>query len=364
MAINVPGKILLYGGFSLLEKGNTALSLAVVDEDNNGVTAEYEEGDKMIVAPQFGIYSQPSLNDSHMVSFAYVFTEKYLSHCHKLKRYVKITLNNSPIFGTKENKIRLGSSAAATVAIVKALFEANGFDSSTHVETINKISQLAFSAYAKHVAPGYDIATSAFGTSMVYKRYDPSEIRIPASFDDEEIDKSIRESVNEPWEWMKTTPVDFPKQYKLIFFSIEGGKRSAKSSIDAVNEWKKSNPEEYKKTIKMQAKAETKAISYFLRHRSAGIRKYTHKIRDIQHALNQKMDATMKDFDHIEPEQIRNIIEETEKLEGIVVGKCPGEGGYSRLLFIAKRKFEDVIKIIEIGDKQGLKLNHIKLKVL
>jgi hypothetical protein len=72
----------------------------------------------------------------------------------------------------------------------------------------------------------------------------------------------------------------------------------------------------------------------------------------------------MKDFEPIEPEPIKNIIEEAEKLEGIVMGKCPGEGGYSRLLFIAKRKFEDISKIAEIGDRQGLKLNHIRLKVL
>jgi len=364
MSISVPGKILLYGGFSVLEKGNTALSLAVVDENSNGVTAEYEEGDRMIVAPQFGIYSEPNLNDNQMVSFAYVFTEKYLSHCKKLKRYVKITLSNSPIFGTKENKIKLGSSAAATVAVVKALFEANGFDSSTHVETINKISQLAYSAYAKQVAPGYDIATSAFGTSMIYRRYDPSEIRIPASLEDEEIDKSIKESVNEPWEWMKTTPIDFPKQYKLLFFGIKDGNKALKDTTASINEWKRSNAEEYKKIIKTQAKAETKAIDYFLRHRSAGIRKYTHKIREIQQALNQKIGITMKDFEPIEPEPIKNIIEEAEKLEGIVMGKCPGEGGYSRLLFIAKRKFEDISKIAEIGDRQGLKLNHIRLKVL
>jgi len=250
------------------------------------------------------------------------------------------------------------------VAVVKALFEANGFDSSTHVETINKISQLAYSSYAKHISPGYDIATSAFGTSMVYKRYDPSEVRIPATLDDEEVDKSIKESVNEPWEWMKTTPVDFPKQYRLLFFSIKESGKQPKSSTASMAEWKLSHADEYKKAMKMQAKAETKAISYFLRHRSAGIRKYTHKIREIQHNLNQSMAKSINDLEMIESNLIKTIIEEAEKLDGVIIGKCPDDGGSSRLVFIAKRKFEDVSKIVELGDRQGLKLDHIHLKVL
>jgi len=362
--ITVPGKILFYGGFSVLEKGNPSLSIAVCDENGKGVTAEYEEGERKIISPQFGLYLEPKLEDSQIVSFAYIFTEKYLSACAKLKRHTKITLSNSQIFGEKDHKTGLGSSAAATVAVVKALFESNGFDSDAHVETIHKISQLAYAAYSKKIGSGFDIATSSFGKTIMYRRYDPAELRLPATFEAEEIEKSLKESVNEPWEWIRTVPFAFPKQYSLIFFNIKRGSTSTISSVKAVMEWKKSNAEEYKKIIKMQVKAEEKAIAYLARHRSSGIRKYTHKAREAHQLLQDKVKTAVKDFDPIEPEQLKNIIEEAEKIEGVVAGRCPGAGGYDGLAFIVKRKFEGIGKILEIGDSQSLKLDHIKLKVL
>ena len=150
--ITVPGKIFFYGGYSVLEKGNPSLSIAVCDENGKGVTAEYEEGERKMISPQFGLDLEPKLEDNQIVSFAYIFAEKYLSSCSKLKKSTRITLENSPIFGEKNQKTGLGSSAAATVAVVKALFESNGFNSDAHVETIHKISQLAYAAYSKRIA--------------------------------------------------------------------------------------------------------------------------------------------------------------------------------------------------------------------
>ncbi|MCX6773503.1 MAG: hypothetical protein NTY68_00705 [Candidatus Micrarchaeota archaeon] len=245
--ISVPGKILFYGGFSVLEKGNPSLSIAVCDENGKGVTAEYEEGERKIISPQFGLDLEPKLEDSQIVSFAYIFAEKYLSGCAKLKNNTKITLENSPIFGERNQKTGLGSSAAATVAVVKALFEANGLDSDAHVETIHKISQLAYAAYSKKVGSGFDIATSSFGKSIIYKRYDPAELKLPATFESEEVEKSVKESVNKPWEWITATPFEFPRQYSMIFFNIKRGSTSTISSVKAVMEWKISNAEEYKK---------------------------------------------------------------------------------------------------------------------
>jgi ERG8-type phosphomevalonate kinase len=363
-AVNVPGKILFYGGFSVLEKGNIALSIAVCGEDGRGVVAEAEAGARQIVSPQFNLDIAPALGDGQIVSFAYVFAEQYLKSCNKWKGDVKLKLENSPIFGQKDQKTGLGSSAAATVAVVKALFEANGVDPNAHVETLHKISQLAYAAYSKKVGSGFDIATSSFGKSIIYNRYDPSELALPASQDSSEVAKSISSSVNKPWGWVKAIPIEFPRQYRMLFFNIKRGKTDTISSVKAAMEWKKSNADEYKRIISAQKKAEEKAVDALLGHRSASVRKWTHRARDAHRELQNKVKGTVSNFDPIEPEQLTAIIEGAEAMDGVVAGRCPGAGGYDGVAFIAKRKFKDIEKIVSLGDKNSLKLEYIPLRVL
>jgi ERG8-type phosphomevalonate kinase len=363
-SVNVPGKILFYGGFSVLERGNIALSVAVCGEDGRGVVAGAEIGARRIVSPQFGLDISPSLADGQIVSYAYVFAETYLRSCGKWTGDIRLKVENSPVFGAKDRKTGLGSSAAATVAVVKALFEANGLDSSAHVETVHKLSQLAYAAFSKKVGSGFDIATSAFGRSIIYNRYDPAEISLPSSQEGAEIGRAIAASVNRPWGWVKAIPFAFPNDYKIVFFNIIRGSTSTISSVKAAMEWKKSNGDEYKRLIAKQRDAEAKAIEALSAHKSADVRKYTHVAREAHQELQKRVKGAVPDFDPIEPEQLTAIIQDAEKMDGIVAGRCPGAGGYDGVAFIAESRFRETGEIAGLGKRHGLKLEHIPLRVL
>ncbi len=42
---NAPGKVLFYGGYSVLLEGHISLSIATVDKDGNEVVAKWERGE-------------------------------------------------------------------------------------------------------------------------------------------------------------------------------------------------------------------------------------------------------------------------------------------------------------------------------
>ena len=127
-SVNVPGKILFFGGYSVLESGHAALSLAVADETGRGVTAEASRHQSnVLVSEQFSINQEIASADlikKNVAMSAFYLTKLYLSSKGMSNRH-QVSLHNSPIFGTA-HKSGLGSSAAAPVAVVKALLAAEG----------------------------------------------------------------------------------------------------------------------------------------------------------------------------------------------------------------------------------------------
>ncbi|VVB59997.1 Phosphomevalonate kinase [uncultured archaeon] len=361
--ITVPGKIIFYGGYSVLEKGNISLSIAVVDEQNKGVTAKYEKGKRRIISPQFKIDITPSLENKVLIVYPYIVTEVYLKAKGKWKNDVKVKVTNSPIFGNKDEKTGLGSSAAATVSVVKALFEANGLNSEENIDTIHKLSQFSYALFSQKVGSGFDIATSSFGKTITYHRYNPQEIVLPPT-NNAELLKAIIQSVEKPWGWIKAETFAFPSKYNVLFFNIKGAKTSTIGSVKAVIQFKAKNPAKYAEIINMQKEAEEKAIDALSKMNDTDIRKYTHEARDAHKLLQKETASLVPDFDPIEPEPLTRIIDESEKIAGVIAGRCPGAGGWDGLAFIVNKDFKDAKKIIEIGKKEGLKLEHILLKVL
>lgn len=362
--LTVPGKILFYGGLSVLEKGHISLSIAVVDAQNKGVTAKYETGKRRIISPQFGLDIEPSLEIKQLIAYPYIVTEAYLKAKGMWKNDVAIEVTNSEIFGDKGEKTGLGSSAAATVAVVKALFIANGIDTEKEIETIHKLSQFSYAMFSQKIGSGFDIATSSFGKTIIYYRYNPTEISLPTTTNKEELVKAILSSVDKPWSWIKTETFALPEKYNIILFNIKGAKTSTIGSVKAVMQFKAKNPVKYAEIINMQKTAEEKAIDALSKTDDVAIRKYTHEARNAHKLLQKETAALVKDFDPIEPEPLTKIIEEGEKIKGVIAGRCPGAGGWDGLAFIVTKDFKEAKKIIEIGKKEGLKLEHIPLKVL
>ncbi|MBM3228816.1 hypothetical protein FJZ26_00120 [Candidatus Parvarchaeota archaeon] len=371
--ISVPGKILFFGGFSVLEKGNPALCLAVCGKDGSGVVASWKKGGRRISSPQFGLDFEPSLeglgSQGPLVSYPYLVCESYLKAANLWKNDVFINLSNSPIFGHKDEKTGLGSSAAATVAVARAVFEANGLDISpqgSHFDAMHKLSQLSYALYSGKIGSGFDIAACAFGKSIVYHRYDPSEIILPHNgvLSQEALGSLAVGCAKKKWGWLDARPLAYKKRFKVLFFNVLGGKTSTISSVKAVMQYKAADPIGYSKAISMQAKAENLAIKALESGNWETVRECTGLARQAHALLSSGASKLVGGFDAIEPQQLTEIIEECQGLDGIIAGRCPGAGGLDGVAFLARPDFMGTERIVEIGQNYGVRLEKIELKIL
>ena len=361
--LTVPGKVLFYGGYSVLIEGHISYVIAVVDEKNEGVNVKYSAGEERIISKQFSIDREPSFKEAQLVDFAYLFAKTYLK-AKGVWKGVKVELSNSPIFGKPGEKSGLGSSAAATVGIIKALFEANGIDSYSHIETIHKLSQLSYATYAEKTGSGFDIAVSSFGKTIIYHRFDPSSIIMPAGYEEKELLKAILLSIEKPWKWVKVNPVGFPEKYSLAVFNIKGASTSTISAVKAWKQWKKVDEQTFLKLMERQNEVEKEAISALLRGDDEKVRLFTHKAREVHREMQEKIKSVVQSFEEVEPEELKEIIDEAENLEGVIAGRCPGGGGWDSIAFITSSSFSAYDKIEEIAKEKGITLERLKIKVL
>ncbi len=361
--ITIPGKVLFFGGYSVLLQGHVSLSIAVVDKKGKGVSARGKIGAERIISPQFNIDTIPDIENGELVSYAYVIGSTYLK-MHNTWKPVRIELNNSSIFGRGEEKSGLGSSAAATVAVIKTLFLANKIDPETHRETILKLSQLAYGWFSGKIGSGFDISTSCMGQTIVYYRYDPSMVILPESNTKEAIAYAIEQTINKPWRGIKIKPVSIPAN--LLVFNIKGAKTSTISAVKAWKKWKEENEQRFIQLMKKQNDVENIAINALLEGKYDVVRKYTRKARGIQREMQEEIAKIVPSFEKIEPEELTRLIDEVEeKVDGIIAGRCPGAGGKDSIAFLVERKKEiDVKRIIEIGEEIGLELDKIDVEIV
>ena len=359
--ITVPGKVLFYGGYSVLIPGHISLSLAVVDEQKKGVSAYWEDGEERIVSPQFNLDLRP-FETEELVSYAYIVGKTYLK-MHGEWKPIKIELENSPIFGSKEEKSGLGSSAAATVAVIKALFKANGFDVETHRETILKLSHLAYAWFSKKIGSGFDVTTAVMGQSVIYYRYDPTMVTLPEKNDTDDIKKAIEETINKPWKGIKIKPVSIPAG--LLVFNIKGTSTSSISAVKAWKEWKKHNTETFNMLMKEQDEVERLAIDALLRGDFEKVREQTRKAREIHRKMQEGISKAVRSFEKVEPEELTMFIDKVEEnVDGVIAGRCPGAGGKDSVAFLVEKQVVKTKDIEKIGKTLGLKLERINVKII
>jgi len=365
--ITIPGKVFFYGGYSVLLEGHISLSIAVVDKEGNGVNAKWRIGEERIISPQFNIDTKPKIDidNKELVSYAYVIGKTYLS-MHGIWKGVEIELWNSPIFGSKDEKTGLGSSAAATVAIIKALFSANGIDPEMHVETIFKLAQLAYGWYSGKIGSAFDIATSAIGQSIIYYRYDPKAVVLPDKVNAESIVYAVEQTVNKPWKWVKIERANIKDKVGLLVFNIKGASTSTISAVKAWKKWKLENEEKFFELMEEQRKVEEIAIAALLEGKFDVVREYTRKARAVHREMQDEIAKIVPSFEKVEPEELTKLIDRVEEeVDGVIAGRCPGAGGRDSVAFLVEKGKEiDKEKIIRIAKEIGLELEAIDVEVV
>jgi phosphomevalonate kinase len=112
---------------------------------------------------------------------------------------------------------------------------------------------------------------------------------------------------------------------------------------------------------------ETEAIGRLLDGDNDGLRRYTHAAREIHRKLQGLVAQSYPGLDPIEPELLTKLIEFGETIHGIVVGRCPGAGGWDALAFLIERDLFDkssIDAIVAKAKEYDLVLKHLPLRLL
>jgi phosphomevalonate kinase len=244
ISISVPGKLMLAGEWSVLQKGNPCIVASV----GRYVSVTISKSDIFFLyAKDYDIKTTFQWNKDQIIfekQFEKLnFVKKVLEVVFKYFKEQKITINtfsldiNSSEFLLDGKKLGLGSSAAVVVGVISAIIKFHGYyveypvrpepvDASVEAlaksegflrsgyvskKTIFKLACIAHFYAQGKVGSCFDVAASAFGCVLWYERFD--EEWLLKQLDDK---FSLSEIVSKKWPGLEINKIDFPKNLKML----------------------------------------------------------------------------------------------------------------------------------------------------
>jgi len=174
--IKVFGKVLVFGGYAILEPGNVGLVVNI----GKGIASEISKRSDSKVRIRNTDYRIDTWSDpSGLPGFAgraAYYTYRYLEMQGKHSNGLDIELKNDPEMGDISHKPGFGSSAASTVAVVASILHAHGIDifSNEGREKVFLISFYSHSEVQGGRGSGFDIAACCFGSQFYRRSLDTS----------------------------------------------------------------------------------------------------------------------------------------------------------------------------------------------
>ncbi len=349
---SAPGKILLLGGYSVLERPNVSLSVAVNAFVHT--TLKPSEDDKIHISSfQISYSSVFSVNEltiqDHTDAGKFVCNAlKYSLSYLKAKRIVikpfSLSTQSDDAFNVGNGKSGLGSSAAVTVATVAAVLKLHGV---TSKEIIHNLSQIAHSVSQGKIGSGFDVATSTFG-SIVYTRYSLG------AFDISRLNDPIYliSCAEKQWDYV-IEPFDASK-LSLLVGNIVGASASTTEMVKKVMEYKRINPQEYSQLIRELNITNSLGIA------ALSSNDFEEAAYQISQSLSKlKLLGTHSGCEII-PKTFEDLIAESNKL-GAVATLLPGAGGADSIvsLFTSEDAKE---KVRELWEKNQIEPLDVSLE--
>lgn len=232
------GKILVFGGYSILESGN--IGLVVNIDKGTTTTAQETQAGRLIIDLStfkisiYGKFQGDKLQKINPESINFVknavdYTIKYLQHRNeKISDLRLITYNDPEFYIGKKFKAGFGSSATSTVSTVASVLAMHHIEDR---ELVHKISLYSHYKTQGNLGSGFDISAACNGSHYFISKYQKFE-----EFHD--YMNSKQDSITETFSW----------PYQLLPVIVFTGKSASTIElISKVFEYKKSNPDEYKK---------------------------------------------------------------------------------------------------------------------
>lgn len=342
VVVSAPGKVMLLGGYAVVERNRISLSVAIDKRCYAQVDAN--ENHHEITSRQFN--TSVKLNDAFEAiegdanKLAFVIAAlktviTYLKSKNPTVGYVKIETFSDPTFSVTGGKSGLGSSSAITAAAVAALCVHFGMNLTRDVETIHKLAQYANSLASGKVGSGYDVAVACLG-SGAYARYNPDLIKLD---DITCIDKK--------WDYT-FEKTNLAHLFTLVMGNFIGDSTDTREMVKLVNvQFKKEHTDKFSSMIThidsegRQCTFYLKQIEMIFKNNPLVYRKAT-----LQPDSNELFKQFKKSFTTtrkitkelgvaagaaIESDAATKLIEESEK-HGAYVARLPGAGGLDSII--------------------------------
>ena len=261
-----PGKLYIAGEYAVLEQDCPAILVAV----NQFIRVSIIKSKSTTGLIHSKQYSQSSIHwvrrgakmviDNRDNPFEYILAAiSYTEHfCleQKVKMQVYDLYINSDLDSSDGKKYGLGSSAAVTVATVKAILRFYNVPFSN--ELVYKLSAISHYSVQGNGSAG-DIAASVYGGWIAYQTFDKNWLS------SELAQKSLSEVVNEAWPGLRIQLLTPPAGLKLM---IGWSQKPASTSrlVDETNANKAALNGEYQEFLKLSRLCVLKMIAGFERH--------------------------------------------------------------------------------------------------
>jgi len=253
ITVSAPGKLMLSGEWSILEKNTKCIVLAV--QQRVYVTIQNSEYISVHLK-DFNIDSKAKIAENMVIfdkedpkliftQFAIYTTINYLRLLNRpIKGFQLETWGDIKTVRNEETgqemKIGFGSSAAAVVAIVCAVLEFHGisFEILNNKEIIFKLSIISHYFGQGKIGSGFDIAASTFGGALVYKRFDPEWLHMNLQ------SHSLLDVINMKWPLLEYEKLELPSELNMMV-GFTGTSASTKKLVKEMKFFKEKESEVY-----------------------------------------------------------------------------------------------------------------------
>jgi phosphomevalonate kinase len=271
-------------------------------------------------------------------------------------------------FGTSlrdAHKTGLGSSAAIVTALTAALLShylpPPLFDLSTPTgkRVLHNLAQVAHCSAQGKIGSGFDVASAVYG-SCLYRRFSPAllaglpapgEPGFAAALADLVID------VGGKWDCeTRKEVVGLPAGVAIRMCDVDCGTQTV-SMVKKVHEWRDANPELARQAYEgLQGRVEE--LAGVLKEGKVG------EIGRVMGAVREGMRKLGRDSGvPIEPESQEAMLNELEKVEGVLGSVVPGAGGYDAAA-VVMRDDEETEKRVKAFLRQWSRQHEIQVRLM
>ncbi|KAI9730397.1 MAG: phosphomevalonate kinase [Cirrosporium novae-zelandiae] len=407
-AVSTPGKVLLAGGYLILDRKHTGLVFAlnarmhvIIKEQENSPSSATPQ--ITVLSPQFvGAEWQYNVDGVVAVPFSHAastarnpFVETTITYTLAYLQTHNISIGSTPIqitiladdgyytqsqstkpYGGRfssfnvpllsAHKTGLGSSAALVTALTAALL---GFFHSLSVQThkleIHNLAQAAHCAAQGKVGSGFDVASAVYG-SCLYRRFTPSRLAgipqpssptFPSALQHivEGADASIRLDAE-----ISENAVIIPKHIKLLMCDVDCGSKTP-GMVKKVLEWRAKNPEEsdaHWSRIQESIDAISQDLTKLAHQEESNPNTDNNSSTDLLAHLQTTISQTrthirqMSEKSHvpIEPPSQTALLDACSAIPGVIGGVVPGAGGFDAIALLVEDKEDVVAGLRELAD--------------